>query len=752
MKENKIYGSGLKLHKLGFAVHWLHRKQKRPVEDKWTTGERKDWKYLKGTFHDGYNVGVRTGAPSKLENGYLACIDVDVKDPACEKAARSKLKEVIGLHKLSTFAQVSSGAGNGSLHLYCVTKSPFKMITVAKEKGWEICIYSDGRQMVLPPSVHPNGSIYKWVTPVATPLPLCDFERFKEIELDTKTAKATKHSGGTLEDFEVSEVELDWLPISDKVKNAIVDGVGVLDRSGYLLQATTALKSAGLTTNEILTVLTDPETFLGECAYDHAKTNSRKKAAAWLYKYTVEKVLTERSAKSVFAGKPLPGKKKLSSDELEKQTEDMDAEKDWKKEISRSGKDGMGPPHSTINNVVLILSNEVSPKLVRRNDFALKDTYSKKTPWGSKKNAVVEDDDIPRIIFWLGQHYRFEPSKDVIYSALTVMACNNSFDPVKDHLEALPAWDGTARIGTWLKKNFSATGPDEYLDQVFSKWLAAMIRRVYEPGAKFDWMPIFEGKQGTGKSSFGRLLVGDEYFLDWLPNLSDKDAALGLQGHWGVELGELSQFKRNELETIKAFVTRTVDKFRPPHGRKLLNSPRRCVFFGTTNKETYLIDDTGNRRFKPIKVGKLNFNALKKDRDQLFAEAIVLYKTKYNEDLHFELTGKAKVFEAEIHQEKMVQDESSVMFELMQDFIAKHGKNNLGFDPHKFRMFELFNGSEKTVTPPLARYLLNKQNEMFCGKMLKMFSGWKRGINGLNYWHITIRDTSGGTGVYLDFV
>ena len=147
----------------------------------------------------------------------------------------------------------------------------------------------------------------------------------------------------------------------------------------------------------------------------------------------------------------------------------------------------------------------------------------------------------------------------------------------------MPPWDETPRIDTWLKRNFEAQGDDEYLAQVFRKWLCAMVIRAYEPGAKFDWMPIFEGEQGVGKSSFGRMLCGDKYFLDWLPDLMNKDSALALQGIWAVEMGELASFRKNEIEAVKAFLTRTVDKVRPPYGERWLESKRRCVFFGTTN-------------------------------------------------------------------------------------------------------------------------------------------------------------------------
>ncbi len=273
-----------------------------------------------------------------------------------------------------------------------------------------------------------------------------------------------------------------------------------------------------------------------------------------------------------------------------------------------------------------------------------------------------------------------------------------------------------------------------------------MVMRVYHPGAKFDWMPIFEGAQGVGKSSFGRLLVGDKYFLDWLPNLNDKDSALSLQGMWGVEMGELSQFRKNELENIKAFISRTVDKLRPPYGRRLMESARRCVFFGTTNRETYLIDDTGNRRFKPVVVGRLNFKKLAEDRLQLFAEAKHLFDKKIENGRTLDLTGKAKEFERKIHAEKMVEDDSNVMRELMHDFIEKVQKGDISFDFKKFKINDLFGG-----IGPLSRYPPTGKNSFFASKMLKSYGGQKRKIRGCNYWEIDEGDRSEQGGIPLDF-
>jgi len=146
-----------------------------------------------------------------------------------------------------------------------------------------------------------------------------------------------------------------------------------------------------------------------------------------------------------------------------------------------------------------------------------------------------------------------------------------------------------------------------------------------------------EGRQGLGKSRAAATLAGENWFTDGLPrDLGDKDAAIHLQGRWIIELAELSQLRRNEIETVKSFISRQTDKFRPPFGRVEVEVPRQCVFIGTTNEAEYLVDVTGNRRFWPVRCGQIDLTALARDRDQLWAEA--LHRYQQGESWHIEDT------------------------------------------------------------------------------------------------------------------
>jgi predicted P-loop ATPase len=204
---------------------------------------------------------------------------------------------------------------------------------------------------------------------------------------------------------------------------------------------------------------------------------------------------------------------------------------------------------------------------------------------------------------------------------------NCAFHPIRDYLQSL-SWDGTPRLHTWLQTYFGATRqPAEYLGAVGTAWLISGVARIFEPGCKADNALVLEGAQGTFKSTALRTLAGNAYFSDSLSaDLSHKDARDHLRGKWIIELAELSQFKRSEIETVKAFITRQVEQYRPSYGRHEISFPRQCIFAGSTNDETYLVDRTGNRRWWAVSCTRVDLQGLVRDRDQLWAEALHRYR------------------------------------------------------------------------------------------------------------------------------
>jgi putative DNA primase/helicase len=148
-----------------------------------------------------------------------------------------------------------------------------------------------------------------------------------------------------------------------------------------------------------------------------------------------------------------------------------------------------------------------------------------------------------------------------------------------------------------------------------------MIARVFEPGCKFDHVLILQGETGIRKSTAVRVLASDDWFSDTTFDIKDKDAVMNITSAWVIELGELSSMKKADIDHLKEFISRTTDRIRVPYGKRIEMFPRQCVFIGTTNNEEFLKDPTGNRRYWPVNVTFCDTDALKKDRDQLFAEA-----------------------------------------------------------------------------------------------------------------------------------
>lgn len=604
-----------KLHDSGLSLLYLRPKSKRPFEDAWTSTPNKKWDELENSFEKTYNVGVRLGKFSKLDGGYLACIDVDVKRPGGKKPALARLKEIT---QGKRFPTVLSGSGGGSRHLYCVTDKPFKMLTLEKHKGWEICVYSTGRQMVLPPSIHPeSGMKYVWREGDSiSRAPLFKPDKFITPRNDDKqTSPPIKGL-----DFKACEVDLGRTNLHPGMVKLIETGEGCEDRSASLMSVAMAMCRIGLTDNEILSVLSDNANWISSAAYDRRK--GRRSAVEWLYTHTLLKARHETSVMRYFDNPPTPEESEPLDEE---DAAEIGDELDEEAKERLPDLDGNMRPKPTVRNIVHILEHFMSEGLVGYDEFANRAVFLKDTIYGGKKGQELTDHDDLQLMHYIACHYRFEPSSDHCFKAHALIAKKYRFHPVREYLSGLE-WDGKPRLDSWLIKAFTAAGPAEYLRAISRKVLVAAVKRVYEPGCKFDYMMVLEGNQGKGKSMALDELCGHAWFTDSLGDIHNKDVVDQMTGKWIVEVAELASIKKQDMEPVKAFISRRVDRVRPPYGRRAMDFPRQTIFIGSTNDSEYLHDETGGRRTWPARISDINQAWIKRNRDQLWAEAVVRYE------------------------------------------------------------------------------------------------------------------------------
>lgn len=408
--------------------------------------------------------------------------------------------------------------------------------------------------------------------------------------------------------------------------------------------------------------------------------------------------------------------------------------------IGRLSVDGNGNYQKTVNNIILVLQNDplLKGKIVT-DEFANRGLILGAIPWNpdDEKRQWVDPDDAG--FFWYMETYYGITTRDKLDDALAIVGGQNKINDVKRYLKSLK-WDGIKRVDTLLSVYLGAEDTP-YTRAVMRKSLCAAVARGIVGGVKYDYMPIFTGPQGIGKSTFLAIL-GKEWFSDSLTSFEGKDAAEMIQGTWINEIGELTAMTKQETSAVKQFLSKREDIYRAAYGRRTEKYPRRCVFFGTSNDTEFLKDSTGNRRFWPVDVGahtarKSVWDDLPKEVNQIWAEAYTYWAL--GEELFL-----SKELEAMAEEQQESHRETSGKEGMIKEFLEKKIPSTWDqMDLQKRRMFwngqlhladgEILVDRDKVCAMEIwaecfsgdTRYL-KRQDSTEIVSILASLKGWKR--------------------------
>ena len=371
------------------------------------------------------------------------------------------------------------------------------------------------------------------------------------------------------------------------------------------------------------------------------------------------------------------------------------SDEDWQNGLEL---DKSGHVKNTLHNLTIILENDPNLKGVVFNQLLDGMEIKGEVPW-KHPSKFWRDADDAQLISYVDTHYGTFSARNYDI-AVTKVADDRAYHPIREFIESLPEWDKVPRVDTLLM-DYLGAGDTAYVRAVTRKTLCAAISRVLRPGCKFDSMLVLNGPQGVGKSTLIAKLAG-EWFSDSLNlgDTKDKTAAEKLQGYWILEIGELAGLKKAEVETLRSFLSRQNDIYRAAFGKRATPHLRQCVFFGTTNAESgYLRDTTGNRRFWPVKTPgsgkKQSWNLTHEEILQIWAEALVYVRQGEKLYLSPEMDALAK----DEQREAMESDErEGLVREYLDTLLPEHWAEMDLFERRNFLTGSDFGGLQEKGT------------------------------------------------------
>jgi hypothetical protein len=665
----------------GFALHWLHDRDKKPIGDNWSNKPVASLDSLRRRYVDGNNVGVRLGEFSEVAGGFLHVLDIDIRDAKFAGAAWDAIDRLFPNVPISTFPSVVSGSGGESRHVYFIANEPFRSKKLAKSDGFqmvfdqskgrdvrqhdfEIELFGTLKQVVMPPSIHPKtGQPYRWERPF-------DFDLLDMGITPTVSVEALSRAGASVDEDDGEPVNNNRLGLDRDEAREIL----ALLPLGYWCEDRDGWRSVGMALKHEF----------GDDGYDlwlefskqSPKFDEKDQRTVWKsFKGKTKRPIRMATLKAETSSIRIAA-------ELDDLVDDLDGLDDLTSEtvapISNSMEDAIaslmretpadalpwrslldvdpekGAIRATLHNVELIVKND--DRLVglpQLNEFTQETVQ--RTPPGTKRKSranaakdtrqlsgrVWEVRDTLNGEIWSSSRdysirsileapktqggYGMKISDRDLKAATVLAAWQNSFHPVREYLSGL-VWDRTPRMER-LFIDYLGCADSPYTRNVARLMMLAAVSRVFEPGSKWDYAIILEGLQGAGKSTFIRTL-GRRWFSELEGDFHDgKEMVEKIQGSWIVEIPELSGFSRSDVQSIKAFISRQTDKVRLAYEARAMEFPRQCILIGSTNDKEYLRDPTGGRRFFPVEchVESIDNAALRQNIDQLWAEARAVY-------------------------------------------------------------------------------------------------------------------------------
>lgn len=574
MDYPSMYHAAMEYIKMGLAVFPLEERGKRPITRNGCKDATTDAAQVKAWWqqYPESNIGIATGSRS----GGIFVIDLDVDED----------RGIDGYHMLEDWQRENGRfpdtwtaiTGRGGYHLY------FKHDSEVRNRAGIIDgvdVRGEGGYVVAPPSIHSNGNRYEW-----------EYAPDEyELSKTTNTVDFFLQIGNGRQGSQFS--------MPDIVREG--------ERNSMLFRFACMMQAKGASDSAVFAATMEENT--SKCNPSLSEKEIR---------------IIVNSALKYEKGKPIHI------------DENGAASQGWRAPIFQTTEKGV--IKQTIANMCEAI--EYDERLwghIKYNTLSYSPFVVGDLPWEHiNKYREWNNADDSNLKSYIESRYGLK-SMEKIMEALNVVMNRNPYNPVKEMLESLyKKWDKKTGYIENLLPDYLGVEKTDYSTECMKLFMLGAISRAYYPGCKFDYMPVFVGKQGIGKSTFLRLLaMNNSWYNDNFNTVEGDKAPEKLRGMWMVELAELLATKKaKEVESIKAFLTSTVDTYRPPYGRRTEQRPRVCVFAGTTNNDHFLTDRTGNRRFLPIVTRKEyvkksmfeNQEAVIRDFENAWGEAMQLFK------------------------------------------------------------------------------------------------------------------------------